>query len=243
MRPSELCRMRPCDVEQRPDGTWIYRPSSHKTDYRGKDRAIPIVGDLRIVLGPYLDRAPGAYCFSPRESMTWFREQRTANRKTPNGPGRNAVGKNRKANPKKQPSEKYTSGSYCQAIKRAAKRAKVEHWFPYQLRHSAATAVREALGVEAAGALLGHARIDMTQHYARLAESRAIEAAKVARTCSNSRVQKNYCTHCCLCAPTRYDEGVMSPKGCRLAALLNRMQVDGVGRMSPASVFHRSQSC
>ncbi len=51
---------------------------------------------------------------------------------------------------------------------------------PYQLRHLAATVVREALGIEATQALLGHSQIAMTEHYAKLTEAKAIEAAKHA---------------------------------------------------------------
>lgn len=83
-----------------------------------------------------------------------------------------------KKNPKRQPGLRYSSESYYRAVTRAATKAKVDHWFPYQLRHTAASVVREALGVEAAQALLGHSRADMTEHYARLTEEKAIEAAK-----------------------------------------------------------------
>lgn len=107
--------------------------------------------------------------------MKWFRETQRKNRKTKVQPSQ--VNRAKK-NPKRQPGLRYSSDSYHKAIKAAAKKAGVEHWFPYQLRHSAATLVREALGVEAAQALLGHSRVDMTQHYARVSESRAIEAAK-----------------------------------------------------------------
>jgi integrase len=40
--------------------------------------------------------------------------------------------------------------------------------------------VREALGVEAAQAFLGHSRAAMTEHYAKQSLNKAIEAAKVA---------------------------------------------------------------
>lgn len=175
MRPSEVCNLRPCDIERRGDGVWLYRPHQHKTKHRGKNRVVPIVGDLRITIGQFLKREPESFCFSPRESMKWFRETQRKNRKTKVQPSQ--VNRAKK-NPKRQPGLRYSSDSYHKAIKAAAKKAGVEHWFPYQLRHSAATLVREALGVEAAQALLGHSRVDMTQHYARVSESRAIEAAK-----------------------------------------------------------------
>jgi len=53
----------------------------------------------------------------------------------------------------------------------------VPHWHPNQLRHTRATAIREAFGLEAAQAVLGHARADVTQVYA---ERNLALAAKVA---------------------------------------------------------------
>lgn len=53
-------------------------------------------------------------------------------------------------------------------------------WHPNQLRHSYATAVRKAHGLEAAQVLLGHAKADVTQLYAEKNTSLAAEiAAKV----------------------------------------------------------------
>ncbi len=180
MRPSELTRMRPCDIEQRKDGVWIYRPSTHKTKHRGKSKSIPIVGDLKLTLKPFLDREQEQFCFSPRESAQWYRDQRTANRITPDGPGRGKVGSNRRANPKRQPREQWTSDAYRRAIDRAAKKAKVQHWTPYQLRHRAATDVRAALGLEYSTALLGHSSMRMTELYAKVSEQKAIQASMVA---------------------------------------------------------------
>lgn len=56
---------------------------------------------------------------------------------------------------------------YRQAVTRAIERAKVPHWFPYQLRHAKATAVRASHGLEAAQVTLGHAKMDVTQVYAK----------------------------------------------------------------------------
>lgn len=177
MRPSELCNMRPCDIEQRSDDVWIYKPSTHKTAHRGKAKTVPIVGEAMAALAPYLDRAPDAFCFSPAESMQWVLEQRRKNRKSKVQPSQ----KDRsKAEPKRKPGVQFKPASYYRAIREAAKKAGVSHWNPYQLRHTTGTAVRDALGVEAAQAILGHSHADMTQHYAKQTEAKAIEAAKVA---------------------------------------------------------------
>jgi integrase len=51
------------------------------------------------------------------------------------------------------------------------------HWHPNQLRHSFATRVRKAHGLEAAQVLLGHARANVTQVYAERNEELAARVA------------------------------------------------------------------
>ncbi|MDV6034396.1 MAG: tyrosine-type recombinase/integrase [Phycisphaera sp. RhM] len=180
MRPKEICMMRPCDID-RSGKIWIYHPSEHKTQWCGRDKAIPLVGDARDAVIEYLQRDPRDYCFSPAEAMAWRHAVAAAKRKTPKHQG-NRPGTNRKKNPKTQPRDRYDAASYRQAIQRAAKKAKVEKWHPYQCRHLTATAVRAALGIEDAKALLGHSSALMTAHYARESVEAATRAAKVAPT-------------------------------------------------------------
>lgn len=176
MRPSEVCSLRPCDID-RSGPEWFWRPEKHKTAGRGIQKAVPILGDARAAIEDYMNRAPNAYLFSPAESVAWWCAQKRANRKSKVQPSQQA---RRVENPRKQPGIKYDSGSYRQALKRAAKAAGVREWNPYQLRHLAATMVREALNAEAAQALLGHAELRMTEHYAKLSEAKALEAARNA---------------------------------------------------------------
>ncbi|WP_246112970.1 tyrosine-type recombinase/integrase [Allorhodopirellula solitaria] len=180
MRPSEVFAMRPRDIDQRGD-EWIYRPDSHKTAHHGVTKAVPIVGDARLVVARFLDRPSDQYLFSPIESAAWHREQRSLARKTHKSCG-NRVGSNLKKDPKRKPGEMFTKDSYRRAVVNAAKKAEVEHWTPYQLRYTAAAAIREALGIEAAQAILGHTKAAMTEHYAKSTEAKAIEAAKVGPT-------------------------------------------------------------
>lgn len=53
MRPSELFRMRPQDIDRSGD-VWFYRPDSHKTAKQGKIKAVPILGDASDALTPFL---------------------------------------------------------------------------------------------------------------------------------------------------------------------------------------------
>jgi integrase len=176
MRPSEVCNIRPSDID-RSGEVWMYRPAKHKTANRGKRKAVPILGDAREALTDYLNRDPNAYCFSPTESMAWWLATKRANRKSKVQPSQESRAK---LNPAKKPRECFDSHSYRQSIQRAAKHAKVEPWFPYQIRHLAGTVVRDALGIEAAQALLGHSQAAMTEHYAKQTETKAIEAAQHA---------------------------------------------------------------
>ena len=59
----------------------------------------------------------------------------------------------------------YTVNSLYTAVRRACERAGVEHFTPYDLRRTAATRVRAALGKEEAKLLLGHVSTDTTEIY------------------------------------------------------------------------------
>lgn len=63
---------------------------------------------------------------------------------------------------------------------RACKRASVEQWHPNQLRHTAATRIRAAFGLDAAQKILGHERADVSQVYADVAISVAIDVARAS---------------------------------------------------------------
>lgn len=72
----------------------------------------------------------------------------------------------------------YKPTSYGRAISRAAKRAGVSHWSPYQLRHLFATEIRARFGLEAAQVALGHKFADVTQIYAERDEGLARTIAR-----------------------------------------------------------------
>jgi integrase len=62
--------------------------------------------------------------------------------------------------------------------KKALRKWRREHrWFPYQLRHSVATKVRDQFDLVGAQVILGHERADVTQIYAAKNESLAAEIA------------------------------------------------------------------
>ena len=120
-RPGEMCIVRPIDLDRAAD-VWVYRPSRHKGQWRGKERIIHIGPKAQAVLTPYLLREAETYCFSPTESEKNRRAARTESRKIPSSYG-NRVGTNRKAKPKVKAGDRYTTGSYRQAIHRACDKA------------------------------------------------------------------------------------------------------------------------
>ena len=61
---------------------------------------------------------------------------------------------------------KHTRHSYREAVKRACGRAGIPAWSPRQRRHTRATLIRQAYGLEAAKAVLGHADTKITEIYA-----------------------------------------------------------------------------
>jgi len=160
-RPGEACMIRPCDVDTA-GPVWRWTLPKHKNTWRGHARVVLIGPKAQAVLRPYLKRRPERYCFSPveseRERLKYLGRKEVA--------ARLAMCK-----------ESYSVSSLGCGIKRAAKRAKVPAWTTMQLRHTAATEAREAFGLDAAQARLGHKSADITQVYASVTQKRAMQVA------------------------------------------------------------------
>lgn len=73
---------------------------------------------------------------------------------------------------------KITGAAYRRAITRACDRLKITRWVPHQLRHTNADAVREEFGLEHTQAVLGHAKANMSEHYAKASKTKATEVAR-----------------------------------------------------------------
>lgn len=149
MRPGEICIMRWCDIDTSTT-PWVYKPGWHKTEWKGKIRAVLIGPKARAILEKY--RA-WPQPFSPRVAF----DVETAN----GAEGRRGV----RGIPDKL-TDRWDTARYGCTIRDAAKRAGVDLWSPNQLRHSFATEVRRKFGIVAAGALLGHSdRLKITHGY------------------------------------------------------------------------------
>ena len=193
-RPTEICLLRPCDVE-RSEEVWRYVPASHKTEHQNRQRVIFIGPRAQEILRPYLLRGEHVYCFSPTESERKRRDAQHANRKTPLNCG-HRPGTNRKRRPKRKSGKRYTNGSYRRAIHRACDKAfpvpteiakdpeagikyqKSHRWSPNRLRHTCGTEVRRRFGLESAQCVLGHAQANVSEIYCERDLSKALEVMR-----------------------------------------------------------------
>jgi integrase len=163
MRPSEVCGMRGIDLDLS-GRVWFYRPSHHKTAWRGKPRVIAIGPKAQEVLKKWLRLNVEEPLFQPREAEALRDAERSAARKSKRTPSQ--LARKAKKNPRRRPGVCYTVLSYGKAIDRAAEKAGVPAWNPNQLRHSHGTEVRRQFGLEAAQVALGHSQANVTEVYA-----------------------------------------------------------------------------
>lgn len=151
MRPGEICGMAwpLVDTSAEP---WVYRPEHHKTEWKGKIRAVLIGPKARAILEKY--RA-WTHPFSPRAAF----DVETAR----GVEGRRGV----RGIPDKL-TETWETARYACTVRDAARRAGVRPWSPNQLRHAFATEVRRRYGILPAAMLMGHSGgLKVTQGYSR----------------------------------------------------------------------------
>jgi integrase len=128
------------------------------------------------LLVPYLEgKKSEEAVFSPRTAMAEHHAERRANRKTKLSPSQAARNAKRAAKPTTRLNEFYTRDAYRNAIKHAITKGnkvlpegeKIPHWFPYQLRHTAATETDLIHGDAGAQALMGHRTVNTTKRYSK----------------------------------------------------------------------------
>ena len=180
MRPGELCAMRWADIDRGAE-PWIYRPSRHKTAWRGNVRVILIGPRARVIL-ERLRAAGGSereYPFSPAVAVAERLASARAARKTRVQPSQAS---RRVPDARRRPGDRWTAESYARAIQRACDAAGVARWHPHQLRHSFATEVRRRFGIDATRAVLGHSLgVRITDRYSRMAiEDEIVRVARDA---------------------------------------------------------------
>ena len=193
MRPGEICGLTASQIDVSGQD-WFYRPIQHKNRWRGHTREIPLVGRARkIVEARMANRPLTRPLFTPAEAQVERIAARHAVRTTPLGQG-NRPGTNRKPKPRTKPGQRWNPTNYRQAILYAVKATNkartaqaegtgreaslIPDWYPYQLRHTAATLIRAECGLDAARAVLGHRTLEMADHYAEIDRTAAAEALK-----------------------------------------------------------------
>jgi len=155
MRPSEVFNMRVGQIDRNADsGLWLYRIPHHKTEKKVKwKKIVPLGLPEQKLIAPYLEgKEPAASVFSPRTAM------------------RERTGTDRSMS---QYGEFYNKDSYRTAVTRAIENAnrqlsndeQIPHWTPYQLRHSASSAMEVEVGFDESQALLDHISANTTARY------------------------------------------------------------------------------
>ena len=176
-RPGEVLSMRWCEIDQSAD-VWQYRPTTHKTAWKGLERTIPIGPMLQAILETYRDRPEDEFLFSPRVAAEQHAVRKRAARKSKVWPShQRRYEQQRKARPKRAPGDRYTTASYGRAVRRACEAAGVPLWHVHQLRHLYGTEARRLFGLEGAQAGLGHQRADVSEIYAERSKTLAASVA------------------------------------------------------------------
>lgn len=163
--------MRLCDIRQTQPELWHYYPSHDKTEHLrtpGEKKIVPLgPGAIAIIKARTDGRqdAPEEFIFRPADAYAEHLRSRRRKRKTPVQPSQRARHEEVVKKPRRRFREYFTAQTYRDAVKRAALRAKVPCWHPYQLRHTAATETEKRLGWRAAQTLLGHKSPDTTRIY------------------------------------------------------------------------------
>lgn len=177
-RPDEVCRLVPSIID-RSGEIWEAKFHEHKTAHHDHKRTVYFGPEAQRILTPYLLRGEHDRLFRPIDSE---RKRRLGKpRKTPltcgNRPGYSSLTRSGKA-AKRKPGEEYVTRSYAKAIAYACRKGRLQHWSPNRLRHTAATKLAEQFGLETAGAILGHSKLETTQIYAEKSRKNAQAASK-----------------------------------------------------------------
>ena len=128
---------------------WSYRLEQHKTAHHGSDREIYFGPQAQAALSPFMVARPvDEPLFSPIEA------ERERHLKANNHRREDQQPNQRKTD--RLVGSCYTTNSYRRAIHRACDLAKVPRWSSHRLRHSAATRLRDEVGIDITQTILGH---------------------------------------------------------------------------------------
>lgn len=155
-RPGEIVRLKMRWVSKHSEELWIFTIPKGEAKVRSKPRPIPLGPRAIRAIEPFITTNPDAFLFSPAdslmESMGYVRGGERA------------------------PGERYTTGSYRQAIQAACDKGfpvpedcedqkawkKAHRWNPNQLRHWALSEIEYASDDRAASVVAGHSNHKIT---------------------------------------------------------------------------------
>lgn len=180
-RPGETCALRQTELDTT-GKAWLFKPEQHKTAHHKRRRIVIVGPKAQAVIAPFLSRSIDAYLFQPCEAWRQRCEMKIAAYQAQPGRGdyRQWPSYAERAEERTgRGGEHFDVRTYARTINRLCTDLNVPAWSPNQLRHNAATRLRQHFGLDVAQAALGHSRADITEIYAELdiaKASRAMEA-------------------------------------------------------------------
>lgn len=160
LRAGEVCAMTSGQIDRSDPACWFFRPNHHKNKWRGKVRSVPIGPRCQLVLLPFLrDDAPDAALFSPKAAVADVRARLHAGAHSPSRYCR------AKGSPERVAGDFYGVHEYRRAIARVNAANGLPPWSPSCLRATRAQSIFEAVGLDGARTLLGHADESTTLKY------------------------------------------------------------------------------
>ena len=148
-RPSEATSATPSMIDTTAT-PWVLRPEKHKTKKKGHDRIIQIGPQARAILTRWQSGKGDNELVFSRDDLS---RATTSNMIT--------------LQTLKSDRQEFSRDDFKRYLKRAIAKQGVQHWSPYQLRHTGLTAIREVGGRDAAQAQAGHTDGAITERYTR----------------------------------------------------------------------------
>lgn len=177
-RPGELLALTPAVID-RTKKVWVARLDRHKTEHHGHERRIYIGPRSQAILARYLLCPPDQRVF-PMQRTSYARAISRGCEIAFEMPERlRRPGKSKTPRKRGDPKPPTLTSEQLEAIRLQASAWRRKHcWSPHWLRHTAASRIKAEFDAETAQAMLGHEKIDMTEHYSGQSHDRAIRAAE-----------------------------------------------------------------
>lgn len=186
MRPGELVSICPTDLSPSTHREVMFykvTPDRNKCDASDVERTVYLGPKAMAIVRRWADpKDPDATVFSPKRAFGLTLKARAKRRQTPiygeQSPEKRTKARRASGMGARDDGESYSVVTYGRAVARAAKLAKVDHWHPNQIRHTAASEYANKTKVQVAQHLLGHTKIQTTMGYVVSENSDAIRLVR-----------------------------------------------------------------